>query len=105
MDTTRERAVSNRVWIRASKEAASALAAQEKDGFAKQQVIIFHYLPLNLSLLYLMGGHLSTRKILPYSFWNIWYFCAEPTKAYPASRTALHSLRTVDKIGTQVAAP
>ena len=25
---------------------------------------------------------MSTRQILPYSFWKNWYFCAEPTKAH-----------------------
>ena len=81
MDTTKLTAVSNRLWIRASKEAAEALPLQEKDWKPKAlRVVIFVYLPLNLCLLYLIQGHLSTRKILPYSLCKDLNFCAEPTK-------------------------
>jgi hypothetical protein len=68
--------------IRASKEAAEAMPLQEEAQKLKEfMCVIFVYLPLNLALLYLLHGHLSTVQILPDSFFIHFPFCAEVTNA------------------------
>ena len=65
MDTTSNSAVSNR--SRTEEEAAQAAAAKqrlERLVAEENRAVIALYLPLNLKLLYLKEGHLSTRQTL-----------------------------------------
>ena len=66
MDTTRMTAVSIGWQIRAEEAAAVAVLQQEPDLKPKALIeVMFIYLPLNLWILYLIQGHLSTDQILP----------------------------------------
>ena len=65
MDTTKIMAVSRIRLIRAEEVAAAKVEQQLAVWLlVVNRAATFMYLPLNLLLLYLVGGHLSTRKIL-----------------------------------------
>ena len=65
MDTTNNAAVSNRARMEAEAEQEAAAEQRLERLVAEEnRSVIALYLPLNLKLLYLIEGHLSTRQTL-----------------------------------------
>ena len=65
MDTTNNAAVSNRARMEAEAEQEAAAEQRLERLVAEEnRAVIALYLPLNLCLLYLTDGHLSTRQTL-----------------------------------------
>ena len=104
MDTARVSAVSI-MGIRCAEEPAAAVLQLKLAEFIKPCAIIPVPPSLNVSLLYLHHGHLSTNQIPQLIVFLFQFFVHNQQKSDYVPKTAIHSFRTADRIGIQVVEP